>query len=77
MPSLLFSKIVPAFTPQNIGSLVPLTVVGLLYGIAGMAMAWVIKQLFWVPNRFRCGILAAGAWGNFGDIRMSAMSISL
>ncbi|KAI0249429.1 auxin efflux carrier [Lactifluus subvellereus] len=68
MPCLLFSRIVPAFTPQNIGSLLPLTIVGLLYGIAGASMAWIIKRLFWVPHRFRYGVLAAGAWGNYGDI---------
>ncbi|KAH9167702.1 auxin efflux carrier [Lactarius sanguifluus] len=68
MPCLLFSRIVPSFNPQNIGSLAPLTVVGLLYSVVGGAMAWVIKQFFWVPHRFRYGILAAGIWGNFGDI---------
>ncbi|KAI9437187.1 auxin efflux carrier [Lactarius indigo] len=68
MPCLLFSRIVPSFNPQNIGSLAPLTVVGLLYGVVGGVMAWIIKQFFWVPHRFRHGILAAGIWGNFGDI---------
>ncbi|KAH9069634.1 auxin efflux carrier [Lactarius deliciosus] len=68
MPCLLFSSIIPSFNPQNIGSLAPLTVVGLLYGVVGGAMAWIIKQFFWVPHRFRYGILAAGIWGNFGDI---------
>jgi hypothetical protein len=66
----MFSRIVPAFTPQNIGSLAPLTVIGLVYGIAGAAMAWAIRWFFWVPHRFRHGIIAAGAWGNWGDIRM-------
>ncbi|KAH9990764.1 auxin efflux carrier [Russula vinacea] len=68
LPCLLFSRIVPAFTSQNIGSLAPLTVVGLLYGAAGAAMAWAITQFFWVPHRFRYGIVAAGGWGNYGDI---------
>ncbi|KAH9167693.1 auxin efflux carrier [Lactarius sanguifluus] len=68
MPCLLFSRIVPSFNPQNISSLAPLIVVGLLYGVVGGAMAWIIKQFFWVPHRFRYGILAAGLWGNYGDI---------
>lgn len=34
-----------------------------------MAMAFVIKQFFWVPHRFRYGILVAGGWANVGDIR--------
>jgi predicted permease len=75
LPCLLFSRIVPAFTPQNISSLAPLTVVGLLYGVAGAAMAWTIKQFFWVPHRFRYGIIAAGGWGNYGDIRMSRPTV--
>ena len=33
-------------------------------------MAWTIRRFFWVPHRFRYGILAAGGWGNYGDIRM-------
>ena len=70
MPCLLFSRIIPAFDPQNIGAIAPLTVVGVLYGLVGAAMAWIIKQVFWVPHRFRYGILAAGIWGNYGDIRM-------
>ncbi|KAI9452345.1 auxin efflux carrier [Russula earlei] len=68
LPCLVFSRIVPAFTPQNINALAPLTVVGLLYGIAGVVMAWAIRQAFWVPHRFRYGILAAGGWANYGDI---------
>lgn len=68
MPCLLFSRIVPSLNPQNIGSLAPLTIVGLLYGVVGAAMAWIIKQFFWVPHRFRYGALAAGGWGNYGDI---------
>ncbi|KAH8983270.1 auxin efflux carrier, partial [Lactarius hatsudake] len=68
MPCLLFSRIVPSFNPQDISSLAPLIVVGLLYGVVGGAMAWIIKQFFWVPHRFRYGILAAGLWGNYGDI---------
>jgi predicted permease len=70
MPCLLFSRIIPAFDPQNIGSLAPLTVVGVLYGLVGVATAWITKQIFWVPHRFRYGILVAGTWGNYGDIRM-------
>ena len=71
----MFAHIVPAFNSQNIGSLAPLTVISLLYGFAGAAMAWIIRWFFWVPHRFRYGILAAGGWGNYGDIRTCALSI--
>ncbi|KAJ6483564.1 auxin efflux carrier [Mycena vitilis] len=65
LPSLMFSKIVPAFTSQNISAL---DGVALLYEGIGIILAWLVSQLFWVPHRFRWGILVAGGWGNYGDI---------
>ena len=67
LPCLLFSHIVPAIGTHNISSLAPMVVVAVIYGAAGMLMAWIIKSFFWVPRRFRYGILAAGCWGN-GDL---------
>lgn len=61
---------VPSFTPENIHNLGPLVLVGVLYEAIGIVMAWIIKKLFWVPHRFRYGILVAGGWGNVGDLRM-------
>ncbi|KAI0276470.1 auxin efflux carrier [Russula aff. rugulosa BPL654] len=52
-------------------SMVPVTVVGLIYAVAGLLMAWTIKRLFWVPHRFRYGILATGSWGTYGDLPTS------
>ncbi|KAG6370646.1 auxin efflux carrier [Boletus reticuloceps] len=72
-PSLMFSRVVPAFNSSNIGVLGPLTLVALLYEAIGIVMSWIIKQLFWVPHRFRHGILAAGGWGNIGDIPTSVL----
>ncbi|KAF8132744.1 auxin efflux carrier [Boletus edulis] len=72
-PSLMFSRVVPAFNSSNIGVLGPLTLVALLYEAIGIVMSWIIKQLFWVPHRFRHGILAAGGWGNVGDIPTSVL----
>jgi auxin efflux carrier family protein len=40
-----------------------------IYEVLGLLLAWGVKQLFWVPHRFRFGILVAGGWSNFGDIR--------
>ncbi|KAL4063746.1 auxin efflux carrier [Scleroderma yunnanense] len=67
-PMLCFSKIVPAFDSKTIGSVGPLFLVAILYETFGLAMSWVIKQSFWVPHRFRYGILVAGGWANIGDI---------
>ncbi|KAF9231740.1 auxin efflux carrier [Melanogaster broomeanus] len=73
LPNLMFSKIVPAFDPSNIGALGPLIFVGLLYEAIGITISWIIKQVFWVPHRFRYGIMVAGGWGNVGDIPTSVV----
>jgi hypothetical protein len=85
MPCLLFSRIVPAFNSQNVSAIGahswrtrlpmltlsegPLLLLGLLYGTIGATMAWGIRKVFWIPHRFRHGIMVAGCWGNYGDIR--------
>ncbi|GLB38694.1 putative auxin efflux carrier [Lyophyllum shimeji] len=73
LPCLMFSRIVPAFTSDNISALGPLVLVAVLYEALGILMAWITKQLFWVPHRFRYGILVAGGWGNVGDIPTSVI----
>jgi predicted permease len=44
----------------------PLVLVGIIYEIMGIVVAWIVKQLFWVPHRFRFGLLVAGGWSNYG-----------
>ncbi|KAG5733851.1 Protein ECM3 [Termitomyces sp. T112] len=73
LPCLMFSKIVPAFTADNIHALGPLVLVAILYEAIGLLMAWFIKQFLWVPHRFRYGVLVAGGWGNVGDIPTSVI----
>lgn len=55
----------------------PLVLVAILYEAIGIIIAWVIKQFFWIPHRFRYGILVAGGWGNYGDIRESAARLPI
>ncbi|EPQ61346.1 hypothetical protein GLOTRDRAFT_69722 [Gloeophyllum trabeum ATCC 11539] len=77
LPCLMFSKILPAFNSDNISALGPLVLVAFLYEVIGVVIAWVTKQFFWVPHRFRYGIIVAGGWGNYGDIPTSViMSIT-
>jgi predicted permease len=81
----MFSTIVPSFNSSNIAELGailcflhlfrlrlfpgPLVLIALIYMLIGITLSWIIKQLFWVPHRFRHGILVAGGWANIGDIR--------
>ncbi|THH16078.1 hypothetical protein EW146_g4493 [Bondarzewia mesenterica] len=82
LPCLMFSRIVPAFSSDNIASLDsiyegPLILVAFIYEGLGLIIAWIIKQFFWVPHQFRYGILVAGIFGNTGDIPTSViMSIT-
>ncbi|KIM40479.1 hypothetical protein M413DRAFT_445931 [Hebeloma cylindrosporum] len=73
LPCLMFSKIVPAFSADNVGALGPLVLVALLYEGMGIVLGYIVKQLFWVPHRFRYGIIVAGGWGNVGDIPTSVI----
>ncbi|KAI0791877.1 auxin efflux carrier [Abortiporus biennis] len=73
IPSLLFSKMVPAFTPENVSALGPLIIIAIIYTVLGIVFAWIIKQFFWVPHRFRYGFLMAGGWANYGDIPTSVV----
>ncbi|KAG8928852.1 Protein M3 [Tulasnella sp. 418] len=68
IPGLMFSKIVTAITTDKIAALGPLILIGALYELIGLLLAFLVRQLFWVPHRFRYGILVAGCWGNWGDI---------
>lgn len=96
LPCLLFSKIVPAFTTDNIKALGelqfcagnsicsiessstgPLVLVAVLYEALGIVLAWLIRQFYWVPHRFRFGFLIAGGWGNVGDLGAFVLFIRL
>ncbi|CAE6466245.1 unnamed protein product [Rhizoctonia solani] len=68
MPALLFSKIVPGYTAQNIVALGPLILVACIYQLYGFVIAWITRKIFWVPRCFHSGILAAGIWSNWGDL---------
>ncbi|KZO99692.1 hypothetical protein CALVIDRAFT_510589 [Calocera viscosa TUFC12733] len=73
LPSLLFSKLVPAFTSQNIVALGPLVFIALLYQALGFVFAWFIRLFFYVPARFQRGVLLAGGWNNWGDVPVAVL----
>jgi len=73
LPCLLFSKLVPAFTSQNIVALGPLVFIALLYQALGLVFAWIVRLFFYVPARFQRGILVAGGWNNWGDVPVAIL----
>lgn len=50
----------------------PIILILTLYQLYGFCLAFLIKQIFWVPHRFRHGIYVAAGWGNYGELRTSA-----
>ena len=52
----------------------PIILILAVYQLYGFCLAFFIKQLFWVPHRFRHGIYVAAGWGNYGEIRMLVFS---
>jgi predicted permease len=54
----------------------PLITMGFIYHLIGLLISLVIREIFWVPHRFRSGVIAAGVWSNFGDIRESIKTVS-
>jgi predicted permease len=48
-----------------------------VYELGGGLLGFIIKQIFWVPHRFRYGIILAGAFGNVGDLRKDITHFTL
>ncbi len=57
LPALIFSSIVTAFTPDNISAFGSLAMVAILYQTLGVIMAWLVREIFFVPMDFQWGIL--------------------
>jgi hypothetical protein len=58
---LIFSSVVSAFTPDNIAAFGPLAMVAIMYMIIGLAMGWIVREVFYVPQDFQYGILVVSA----------------
>ncbi|KAK4048296.1 Protein M3 [Microbotryomycetes sp. JL201] len=68
LPSLLFSKVVPSFNSDNISQLGPLFLTAFFYILLSGAFGIIWRALTPTPRRFRYGILAGYAFGNYGDL---------
>lgn len=60
LPALIFSSIVPSFNSSNINSIGPLLMTAIFYEVCGLIMAFLIREVFWVPHNFQYGILIIG-----------------
>ena len=48
---------ITAFNPDNISAFGSLALVAILYQVLGGALAWIVREMFYVPFDFQWGIL--------------------
>lgn len=53
---------VTAFTPQNISAFGSLAVITILYQTLGGVLAWITRELLYVPADFQWGILVVSGY---------------
>ena len=73
LPSLLFSKIIPSFTSDNISALGPIVLVAVVYLGISLVLTFLLRSFTRVPDNFHYGIIAAGGWSNWGDLPTSVV----
>lgn len=56
IPSLLFANVIKSIDTSNVSALGPITLVGALYQILGLGLAWLVRLTFPVPKNFRNGV---------------------
>ncbi|GAA6019898.1 hypothetical protein JCM10207_003330 [Rhodosporidiobolus poonsookiae] len=71
LPCLLFAKIVPSFTSDNTPALGPIILCGFFYQAFPAAIGFFARAFTPTPRRFRYGLIAAYAFGNWGDVPFS------
>jgi len=70
LPALIFSSIVPAFTPANIYAIGPLALLAIVYILVGLLCGLVIREACYVPRNFWQGIVVASGLSNWSSLRM-------
>lgn len=70
LPALIFSSIVPAFTPSNAFAIGPLALLAFMYILTGLLCGLVIREVCHVPRNFWQGIVVASGLSNWSSLRM-------
>ncbi|KAJ3851194.1 auxin efflux carrier [Lentinula lateritia] len=73
LPCLIFSNIVPAFTPSNISAIGPLMLLAVIYILVGFASGLIIREICFVPRNFWQGIIIAAGMSNWGNLPTSVV----
>lgn len=67
-PALLFSKVVEGIDQDKIRQIGLLLATSLLYTLIGLVGGFIVRTCTKVPRCWQNGVLAAGAFGNWGDL---------
>ncbi|KIJ55345.1 hypothetical protein M422DRAFT_151311 [Sphaerobolus stellatus SS14] len=57
LPALIFSNIVPAFTPGNISAIGPLLLLAFIYQGIGFILGYIMREFCYVPRNFQQGLV--------------------
>ena len=71
LPALIFSSIVPAFTPANISAIGPLALLAIVHILIGLLCGVAVREVCYVPRNFWQGIVVASGLSNWNSLRMS------
>lgn len=68
LPSLLFNKVVQGIDRSNMRQVGVLALTAILYTAIGLTTGFIVRFVTKVPRGWRNGVLAAGAFSNWGDL---------
>ncbi|CCL99484.1 uncharacterized protein FIBRA_01502 [Fibroporia radiculosa] len=74
LPALIFSNVVPAFTPANVSALGPLFLTAFSYQAMGFTIGLLIREFFYVPRNFWQGIVVLCGMSNWGNLPNAIVS---
>lgn len=57
LPCLIFSSMVSSFTPETVSAFGPLIMMAVIYQSLGLLLAWIVREVAYVPRDFRWGFL--------------------
>ncbi|GAA5824939.1 hypothetical protein JCM3770_006712, partial [Rhodotorula araucariae] len=76
LPCLLFSKIVPSFTSDNVPAIGPIILTAFFYQAVPLLLGILARAVTPTPRRWRWGVLSSYMFGNWGDLP-SAVVLSI
>lgn len=76
LPALIFSSIVPAFTPANVHAIGPLALLAVTYILLGLLCGLAIREVCYVPKNFWQGIVVASGLSNWSSLRMCLIRLN-